>query len=619
MSGESSQLPEFIFGSLSTPAGRLKQVCTDKLGLKHDGILPLDPKPQEAIRIQVRVGADLAVTSVTLYYTTDGSLPTWDGDNAAVVNLPLVRTELKWDTLQWGYLETWSGEIPGQDQGTHVQYLITAITTTGELIYCPYVDWQTIKSLAEVDQLKYDIKALQQQARLPSPQIFGFYVDLESIPSWLEEAVIYQIFVDRFAPDAGQSFFTPATRNGFYGGTLEGIISKLDYLKELGVNCLWLTPIFPSPSHHGYDPIAHDQIEPRLGKETDWDTLVTQAHQKGLRIILDYVVNHISNQHPAFIAAKTDANNPTYHWFRFQQWPDVYDCFFDVPGQPEINSDYPECRSYFIAHACQWLKRGADGFRLDYAHGVTHAFWSAFRAATRSIRADSITLGEITSTPDALRSYSGRMDGCLDFKLLELLRGFFAFETLSVSQFDQALEQHFAYFNSSLVLPSFLDNHDMNRFLWIVKGDRRKLKLAALCQFTLPGPPIIYYGTEIGLSQIATVGPLEESRLPMLWRHEEQDQQLLSFYRKLITFRRDNAKIWKQRQRLLIDNPQKIYGYVCGDYAVILNNSSKVIDLKFLNWTNAHLILSSDSANCWDDQRLTLQLQAFSGVIAIGK
>ena len=162
------------------------------------------------------------------------------------------------------------------------------------------------------------------------------------------------------------------------------------------------------------------------------------------------------------------------------------------------------------------LQQGCDGFRLDYAHGVSHAFWSVFRAAIRQIKADSVMVGEITQPPSVMRSYVGRMDGCLDFRLLEILRRFFVFENLTVSQFDQSLEQHLAYFKTNLVLPSFLDNHDMNRFLWMVNGDRRRLKLAALCQFTLPHPPIIYYGTEVGLSQIENVGPLEESRLPML-------------------------------------------------------------------------------------------------------
>jgi len=604
MTVNAANLPEFIFGQLSTPKGRLNRVNTLKLGLSHD-FLPLDPKPNEPIKISVHVGAEVGVKSITLYYSTDGTIP----DSLTANSLSMQRTEIQWDTLQWCYLETWSAEIPGQLQGTYVQYAIKAITNTGRDIGCPYVDEAALKSLGD----SFDQTFLKRLENSPSPQIFGVYVDEESIPTWLQEAVIYQIFVERFAPDPGKSFVTPAERSGFYGGTLRGVIAKLDYLQELGVTCLWLTPIFPSPSHHGYDPVSHDTIEPRLGTEADWETLVNSAHQRGLRIILDYVANHISNEHPAFKAAQKEQNNPTYAWFRFREWPDSYDCFFDVPDQPEVNSDHPAVRAYFIEQASKWLKWGCDGFRLDYAHGVTHAFWSAFRAATRALKADSIMIGEITTSPDLVRSYAGRMDGCLDFKLLELLRGFFAFNTLTVSQFEKVLEQHFAYFGSGLVLPSFLDNHDMNRFLWVVKGDQRRLKLAALCQFTLPAPPIIYYGTEVGLSQLQAVGRLEESRLPMLWEEEEQDQSLLSFYRSLIAFRRQNPAIWSQRQSLIIDDERGVYGYSCGNYIIILNNSPQSVQLPFPN--SVQLILTSDPSNSWHTETKELELGAFSGVI----
>ncbi len=140
-----------------------------------------------------------------------------------------------------------------------------------------------------------------------------------------------------------------------------------------------------------------------------------------------------------------------------------------------------------------------------------------FGPPARGAKSDAATFGEITETPAVMRSFAGRMDGVLDFHLLELLRGFFAFQSITASQFDRALRQHYAYFGTALVLPSFLDNHDMNRFLWSVGGDTRRLKLAALCQFTLPQPPIVYYGTEVGLSQRQAVGRLEEARLPMLW------------------------------------------------------------------------------------------------------
>ena len=614
------KLPEFIFGELSTPAGRLKRVSIARLGLYHESMLtPLDPREYEPIQVTVRVGAEISVKAVTLYYTTDGTVPQIQSapDHPSIVTLPMERNTIEWVTLHWCYLEQWTAQIPGQAKGTHVQYAIAATTTTEKIIFCPYIDLDTLENQENLESFGIkDFKDFPKIFRTDNqPQIYGFYVDDETIPQWLREAVIYEIFVDRFAPDPGREFANPENRSGFYGGTLKGIISKLDYLTDLGVTCLWLTPIFPSSSHHGYDPSAHNSIEPRLGTEEDWQTLVTEVHQRGIKIILDYVANHISSEHFVFAEAQKDKQSKAYEWFRFRNWPDDYDCFFDVPSQPEVDCEHPEVRTYLIKNACQWLQRGCDGFRLDYAHGLTHAFWSVFRTATREIKADSVTFGEITDTPAIVRSFTGRMDGCLDFKLLELLRGFFAYDSLTVSQFDQNLGQHFAYFGSSLALPSFLDNHDMNRFLWIVNGDKRRLKLAALCQFTLPGTPIIYYGTEVGLSQLEEVGRLEESRLPMLWGNEP-DLNLFKFYQQLTALRRQNPQIWSQpRQTLVINDENKIYAYACGNYAIAFNKSLAPVTLFLSGWQEAQLVLATESDISWHSQTAKLELLPFSGAV----
>ena len=617
MTDQISQLPEFIFGSLSTSQGRLQQTRMARVGLFHDLTLnPIDSRENEPILITVRVGVEIAVKAVNLHYTTDTnlSLSPLDFEHPSMITLPMQRTHIEWDTLQWCYLEQWTVSIPSQPQGTQVSYIITATTTNNQTIACPYVDVKALKQLADAED--FDFQVLEKKYQNNQPQIYQFVVGQQTIPAWIEEAIIYQIFVDRFAPNPGTAFHTPSDRSGIYGGTLNGIRSKLDYLQDLGVNCLWLTPIFPSPSHHGYDPIDYSTIEPRLGTMEDWQKLILEAHQRGIRIILDYVVNHVSSEHAAFQTALSDRQHPNYEWFRFRNHPLEYDCFFDVPGQPEVNSDHPGVREHFIQNACQWLQQGCDGFRLDYAHGVSHAFWSVFREATRRTKSDSVTLGEITQPPSVMRSYTGRMDGCLDFRLLELLRGFFAFESLSVSQFDRALEQHLAYFGSSLVLPSFLDNHDMNRFLWLVKGDKRRLKLAALCQFTLPHPPIIYYGTEVGLSQLENVGRLEESRLPMLW-DTEQDTSLLAFYKQLIALRRKTPDLWQQpRQTWLLDDTNRVYGYECGEYAIALNANAQDFTLSLpKHWRSPQLILTTDSTILWNPQTHQLNLPPFAGVV----
>ena len=599
---------EFIFGLLSTAAGRLERVRAMKLGLTHD-FYPIDTAADQPYVVKVRAGSGLTIEGLTLFYTIDGRAP----GKSSSLSVAMKRTTIEWDTLTWSYLEEWTGEIPGQSQGTHVQYVIEGITNTGRKISCPYIDLTVIESMSE----SFDQSFVERLSRKNSSGVFGFYVNEHTTAKWLEESVIYQVFVDRFAPDPDKAFLNPIDRSGIYGGTIKGLISKLDYLKDLGISCLWLTPIFPSPSHHGYDPKAHNTIEPRLGSEADWDELVCQCQKRDLRIILDFVANHISCEHPAFESAQNNQDSLTYDWFHFRQWPDSYDCFFDVPEQPEVDSDNPQVRNYLIDSACYWLKKGCSGFRLDYAHGVTHAFWSAFSNTTRTINPESITIGEITSSPDLVRSYANRMDGCLDFKLLEFLRGFFVLNTLSVSQFSKGLDQHFAYFADHLLLPSFLDNHDMNRFLWIVNGDRRRLKLAALCQFTLPSPPIIYYGTEVGLSQLVSLGRLEESRLPMLWNENKQDKEILSFYKELIALRRQNNRLWKTRQSLILDDHKGIYGYQCGNLYVILNNSSENHQLTLANFSDHEheMMLKSEAENSWHSSFNSLNLMAYSGVV----
>jgi glycosidase len=599
----SNEAPEFVFGTLSTSEGRIKRARSQNLGFQHDAVLqPRDPCPKEPVTITARAGTGVTLKAATLLYTTDGTLPHAgsQANNGSTILLPMKRTGMEWDTLVWDYTETWSTTIPPQPQTTCIRYLITAINDEDKEIACPFINLNTPELRTEPDA--FDWPYIHRLLRSKPPQVYEFFVDTLTAPHWLQTAVIYQIFVDRFAPDPYKEFRGPQELAGFFGGTIKGIISRLDYLSDLGITCLWLTPIFPSPSYHGYDPTDYSTIEPRLGSAADFCELVDAAHQRGIRIVLDFVANHVSRDHPAFVAARQNPANPFSEWFFFHNHPASYECFFDIPDQPIINTDHPQVRDYFIQAASRWLKIGCDGFRLDHAHGVTHAFWSAFRDATRTVKPDSAMFGEITETPAVMRSFEGRMDGVLDFHLLDLLRGFFAFQTLKPSEFDRCLKKHFEYFERSLILISFLDNHDMNRFLWIVNGDRRRLMLAALCQFTLPGTPIIYYGTESGLCQIRAVGRLEEARLLMNW--EAQDHDLRSFYQRLIRLRRQTSVVWTlPRQTILADDLRGVYIYRCGDYIIALNNSK-----------DANLIVLPEGKSLPEDKKIEVILATDEGI-----
>lgn len=623
---------DFVFGTLATDALRLGQMRSAQSGVAHAHRLqPADPQPNQPVTLFVKLGPAITADRVTCYYTTDGSEPHGERGNAAAGDaLDLTRDAVEWNTLLWGYVETWSATIPPQTHGTTVRYRIEAWREHGTESHWANEMMGVVRGERPTAGVLADEQPIEMLGAEPLWPIrrttsYAYHVDHEHVPNWLRDAVIYHVFIDRFAPDPGKTFATPETPGGFYGGTLRGLIERLEYIADLGVTCLWLSPLFPSPSHHGYDATDYGSVEPRLGSAADLHELIAAAHGRGLRVLLDYVVNHISNEHPVFQAALAQPDAPEAAWFTWLHWPNEYLSFFGVRELPQIDSDAPPARDYMIEHACRWLAQGVDGFRLDYANGPSHTFWSMFRAATRAAKPDSVMLGEVVETAALQRTYAGRMDGCLDFLLLQALRQFFAFGSITPSAFDSYVRRHLAFFASDFVLPSFLDNHDMNRFLWIVGNDPRRLKLAALCQFTLPNPPIVYYGTEVGLSQVRDVryadgsGHPEESRLPMLW-DDAQNAELREFYRHLITLRRDTAPLWRgDRQTLVADDQTGLYVYRCtagsSTAIVALNNGGDAQSFAVTNQTY-RLALSSDHATTLDGAGLILA--AWSGAIVLG-
>jgi glycosidase len=615
---------DFVFGTLATDELRLAHLRAARMGIEHAHRLsPADPRPGEAVVLKVDIGPRIAADQVSCYYTTDGSEPAGArGQALAGAVVALERTGVAWDTLLWGYVEQWAGTIPPQPSGTLVRYRIEAWSLADEHSshwaseIAGVARGERPADLLPGDELLFAFPGAAPLWPIRRSGSYAYHVDDERVPPWLRDAVIYHVFIDRFATSSGAAFAEPATLGGFFGGSLRGTIEQLDYIAALGFNCIWLSPLFPSPSHHGYDASDYATVEPRLGSAEDLRELIDAAHARGIRIIFDYVVNHVSDRHPVFQRALADHGSAEAGWFTFTLWPDEYLSFFGVPELPQIDSDAPPAREYMIEHARFWLNQGVDGFRLDYAMGPSHAFWSAFRAATRAANPESATIGEIVETAALQRSYAGRLDGCLDFLLLQALRQFFAFRSMAASDFDAFLRRHLAFFPSDFVLPSFLDNHDMNRLLWVVGGDTRKLKLAALCQFTLPHPPIVYYGTEVGLSQRQDVryadgsGHPEEARLPMLWG-EAQDAELLDFYRGLVAARRATPQLWRgQRTTLIADDTSRLYAYRCGDDSdvavVVLNNGDTDQRVILPSGDTLHLALATGMAVALSGDTLTL-------------
>jgi glycosidase len=565
-------MEDFIFGTLATDELRIAHLRNTLGGITHaHKRIPRDPLPGQPIQIGLTVGPSYSHNRAWVYWTNDGSDP--KGANGQATNgfaTALESVDSTWDTFLGGYVRKFQGEIPAQEAGTIVRYRVAAGGSEDEKI---------------ADDGAY----------------YAFYVDDDPPPAWAKDAIIYQIFADRFFNTTNDFPVTEAKPSLKCNGTLRGIIEKLDHIADLGANCLWFTPVFPSPSYHGYDATSFFEINPRLGTKDDFKELVDKAHARGMRILMDFVPNHWSNKHPSFLEASSDRNSQYFKWYTFEHWPDTYKQFFSSRTLPQINLRYAPAREHVLEAVKYWLDFGVDGYRVDYCIGPSPDFYADFRRVTRTTKPDSWTFGEAVDPPDSQLNFEGVMDGTLDFMLLEGLRGTFAFGKWNAKQFAEFLDRHEAYFPATFTRPSFLDNHDMNRFLWVARGDVRKLKLAALCQFTLAGAPVIYYGTEVGLSQHNDVmqngfAIHEETRLPMLWG-EDQNRDLFEFYKSLVQVRKDQAALTHGTRETIFVNDEVIaYRRVHENESVVcvMNVSESAVEME-MDIRESDLLLGTSS------------------------
>ena len=532
---------DFIFGTLATDELKTVHHRARRLGVQHQHMLhPRDPLPGQPVTITAQIGTDLLADNVACYYTTDGSQPA--GARGAATNghvIRLERVDVAWDTLAWGYVTRWQATLPAQPEGITIRYRIGAWAGDGPETFA---DWPDVTATAEAAASAFfRQKPVPPDLRRgdPAGHTFAFHVDTFAPPAWARQAVIYHVFVDRFYPGEGRDWLQTTDLMGFCGGTLWGVRDKMDYIAELGATCLWLSPTWPAPSHHGYDVTDFDRVEPRLGGDEALHAVVEAAHARGIRVLLDLVCNHISDQHPIFQAALADPASPYRAWFTFDDSETGYRAFFGNPAMPQVNLAHPDARDWMIGIARRWLRDfRVDGYRLDYANGPGPDFWTDFWTACKGENPDSFCFGEVVNAPDVIETYRGRLDGCLDFHLSEAIRKTYGWRAWSEEQFAVFAARHADYFAGDFVMPVFLDNHDMDRFLFIAGGDKAALRRAAAVQMAQPGPPVILYGTEVGLSQATSTqqGGHHLSRTPMAWG-DDQDRDLLRDYQALIRAR----------------------------------------------------------------------------------
>jgi glycosidase len=374
------------------------------------------------------------------------------------------------------------------------------------------------------------------------------------MPSWTNDAVFYQIFVERFfngdennsPPNLCAWEEEPQSRS-FFGGDLRGIIDKLDYLSDLGINGIYLTPIFCSPSNHKYDITDYFEIDPYFGDKDTFRELVEQAHSHGMRIVLDAVFNHSSDKFPPFVDVMEKGKDSKYYdWFHLHEDyvstdPLNYETFSFVRYMPKLNTSNPELKKYLLDCVRYWTQEfGVDGWRLDVSDEIDHHFWREFRSVLKEINKEAIIIGE--NWHDALPWLMGdQFDSVMNYPVTKLCLDFFAHNQIDAIFFEQRLGGYLMRYPKQVneVMLNLLDSHDTERFLFSCGGQRESLMAAAAFLFAYQGMPCTYYGTEIGMTGNFDPG----CRRGFDWREENWDREIYEHYKKLIRIRKEETAL----------------------------------------------------------------------------
>lgn len=505
--------PDHLFGDLDQAVKGAQRHLAQNKGLHHAyRVSPWLPEPGKPFRLNAASSLDLPFREVSLRYSLDG---------AAWQEKPFEGGDYRWDGLTWCWQRDWLIDLPAMEEGTELLYQVFAKLPDGQLCF-----------------------ADNQASEAGGATIFRLRFTGHLMPPvWSERAIVYQVFVDRFNPGAGSQWLQTSDLTKPFGGTLRGVTEKLDYLKDLGFNALWLSPIFASPSHHGYDAIDYFRVEPRFGTEADLRQLLDSAHAKGLRVLLDFAANHCSSQHPRFQAALA-GDESALPWFRWKTYPD-YESFYDVSSMPCFNlKPGSPARAYLLEAAQHWLRLGADGYRLDYADGPEREFWVDFQRVCQEANPECWTFGEIVAPADEQISFAGSMHGTLDFLTCQALRETFATRQWSLSRLAAYLENYRAGFPVDFSRPAFIENHDMNRFFFTALGSSSAQEAALRLLYLLPGAPIVYYGCERELTQRQSIHAnnalgFDEARAEMDWERQSEANSA-KVMREMAAFRKSN-------------------------------------------------------------------------------
>lgn len=397
--------------------------------------------------------------------------------------------------------------------------------------------------------------------------------DSYSAPAWAQETIWYQIFPNYFKNgdpslnDANTLEWgdqTNETQFSNFGGDLAGIISKLDYIKDLGFNGIYFNSLFKSESSHKYNVEDYYQIDPQYGSKADFKRLVEEAHARGIKIMLDGVFNHCGWKHPYWQdVVKHGSKSPYFDWFVIEREPVVnfdpikvdqtnltyevmnnlnYHTFALNPFTPKWNDANPEARAYLINSAKYWTEEfGVDAWRMDVSIEISHDFWREVRRTLQGVNPQVYIIGENWD-----RSYpwlrDNQFDGMMNFEvtynILEFIGEQYLHQKKSAVQFIKNLHDYLVYYPKNMLPNMFniADTQDTERIISFCENDIRKAKLIYALHMFMPGAPCIYYGSEVGLTGVTPY----DGRKCMPWSPDPKTHELHGFLKQFIALRKDN-------------------------------------------------------------------------------
>ncbi len=390
-----------------------------------------------------------------------------------------------------------------------------------------------------------------------------------SPPRWVQDAVFYQIFPDRFAsstrvpkPANLEPWDAPPTVHGYKGGDLWGIVEHLDYLQDLGISALYLNPVFRSACNHRYHPHDYYQVDPLLGGNEALEALLDQAHRRGIRVILDGVFNHVGRGFfPFHDILENGAASPWVDWFTVHEFPPNaydpsrppgYEAWKGLHPLPKLNHANPQVREYLMGVAEHWVRQGIDGWRLDVPAEIeVEGFWEEFRERVKAVNPEAYLVGEVwREATEWLRG--DRFDGVMNYRFTEAViafvvgdrvrrelvagRAYRPWPAIDGLTYAERIDRLLGLYPwaSQLAQYNLLGSHDTARFLSIAGGDEASVRLGVLLLLTFPGAPSVYYGDEIGMEG----GHDPDCRRAFPWhRPEAWNRGLLAHHRSLIALR----------------------------------------------------------------------------------